>query len=148
MMKGTVIEILLVEDNPGDVQLTREALQEYKLYNHLHVAVDGEQALNFLFRKGVYKEAPVPDLILLDLNIPKVSGHDVLIRIKQEEQLRNIPVVILTTSEDKEDIQKAYENYASCYIAKPMDFSSFVEIVKELNDFWISIVALPRMKSI
>lgn len=147
-MKGDAIEILLIEDNHGDIKLTREALLEYKFHNNLHVATDGSMALDFLYRKGKYNNVPKPDVIILDLGLPKVSGHEILIKIKNEDELKDIPVVILTSSENKEDIEKAYDNYANCYLTKPLDFNDFIEIVRNLNDFWISIVALPGKKSL
>ena len=137
-------EILLVEDNPGDVRLTREALNESKLANNLHVAEDGVEAMAFLRKEGKYTNAPIPDLILLDLNLPRMDGREALKRIKDDEALKRIPVVILTTSTADEDILKTYELHANCYITKPVDFGQFVKVVKSVEDFWFSIVKLPR----
>jgi CheY-like chemotaxis protein len=137
------IEILLVEDNPADVRLTREALKEHKLSNNLHVAIDGVEALNFLYKKGKYVKSPRPDIIILDLNLPKKDGREVLAEIKQEKDLKRIPVVVLTSSKAEEDIVKSYNLHANCYISKPVDFDQFLKVVKSIEDFWISIVKLP-----
>jgi CheY-like chemotaxis protein len=141
---GSPIEILLVEDNPGDVRLTQEALKEGKVRNHLSVADDGAKALDFLFRRGPYTAAPRPDLILLDLNLPKLDGREVLRAIKADASLRGIPVVVLTTSQADEDIVKAYDLHVNCYITKPLDLSRFLEVVKAIEDFWLTIVKLPK----
>jgi two-component system, chemotaxis family, response regulator Rcp1 len=146
-MQPQFIEILLVEDNPGDVRLTREALKEEKICNQLHVAMDGEEALDFLYQRGPFYAASRPDIILLDLNLPKKDGREVLAEIKQDSNLRTIPVVILTTSEDEEDILRAYDLHANCYITKPVDLHKFMEIVKRIEAFWFSIVKLPRNDS-
>lgn len=138
------IEILLVEDNPGDVRLTRETLKETKLHNNLSVVDDGEKALAFLRRQGGYASAPRPDLILLDLNLPKLDGREVLAAIKEDPSLRTIPVVILTTSKAEEDIIKSYELHANCYIAKPVELEGFVKVVRSIEDFWLSVVRLPK----
>ncbi|MDX1993693.1 MAG: response regulator [bacterium] len=140
------IEILLVEDNPGDVRLTREALRDSKLHNNLSVVEDGAEALAFLRREGSYSGAPRPDIILLDLNLPKLSGREVLQEIKKDESLRRIPVVILTTSDDEQDILASYDLYANCYITKPVDINRFVTIVKSIENFWFSIVKLPPVR--
>jgi CheY-like chemotaxis protein len=137
------IEILLVEDNPGDVELTTLAFEESQLRVHLNVVEDGVAALDFLHRKSVYAEAPYPDLVVLDLNLPKKSGHEVLAEIKADINTRRIPVVILTTSLAEEDILKAYNLYANCYIKKPVGFNQFIEVVKSIEDFWFKIVRLP-----
>jgi CheY-like chemotaxis protein len=137
------IEILLVEDNPGDVALTRLALEESQLQVHLSVVGDGAAALEFLHHQRIYVTAPHPDLIVLDLNLPKKSGHEVLAEIKSDQQFRRIPVVILTTSEAEEDIFQAYNLYANCYIKKPASFSQFTEVVKSIEEFWFRIVRLP-----
>ena len=145
-MKGSdmhPIEILLVEDNPGDVRLTREALKDAKMLNRLHVVEDGETALNFLHRREQYEQVPRPDLILLDLNLPGTNGREVLADIKADEALKTIPVVILTTSRAEEDILKAYKLHANCYITKPVDFVQFIRVVKVIETFWLTIVALP-----
>jgi len=138
------IEILLVEDNPGDVRLTIEALKDGKIRNHLNVASDGEIALAFLRRQGQYAQAPRPDLILLDLNLPKKDGREVLKEIKQEKDLKRIPVVILTTSTAAKDIIKTYDLHANCYVNKPVDFDQFTNLVKSIEDFWFTVVKLPR----
>ena len=137
------IEILLVEDNPGDVRLTEESLREAKVINKLNVAYDGEEAMAFLRREGSFKDAARPDLILLDLNLPKKDGREVLAEIKEDNDLRRIPVVVLTTSNSDEDIQETYFHYANCYITKPVDLDQFVKVVKSIEDFWLSIVKLP-----
>ncbi|MBI3537832.1 MAG: response regulator [Chloroflexi bacterium] len=138
------IEILLVEDNPGDVRLTLEGLKEAKVRNKVRVVEDGEDALAFLYRKEKYAGMPRPDLILLDLNLPKKDGRQVLAEIKADENLRRIPVVILTSSQAEADIVKAYDSYANCYITKPVDFDQFMKVAKSIEDFWLTIVKLPR----
>jgi len=143
MSDGRPIEILLVEDNAGDVRLTREALKEGKVRNNLSVARDGVEALAFLRRQGEFATAPRPDLILLDLNLPRKDGRDVLGEIKKEEALRRIPVVVLTTSKAEEDIVKTYELHANCYITKPVDLEQFIAVVKSIDDFWLTVVRLP-----
>lgn len=137
------IEILLVEDNPGDVRLTQEALKENKIRNNLHVAKDGVEAMLFLRQINGHKDAPRPDLILLDLNLPKKDGREVLAEIKTDEKLRAIPVVILTTSDAEDDVAKAYQMYANCYVRKPIDLNRFIDVVKVIENFWLSIVELP-----
>ena len=137
------VVILLVEDNPGDVQLTREALAETKLLVDLRVVEDGEQAMDFLKRRGRYADAPRPDLVLLDLNLPRKDGREVLEEIKTDDSLKRIPVVILTTSRAEEDILKSYDLHANCYVTKPIDLEQFLHIVKAIEDFWLSIVILP-----
>ncbi len=138
------IEILLVEDNPGDVRLTQEALKEHKIVNNLYLAKDGVEAINFLRREGKFADAVRPDLILLDLNLPKKDGREVLMEIKKDEELRRIPVVVLTTSRAEEDIIRTYDCYANCYITKPVDFDQFINVVKSIEDFWLSVVKLPH----
>jgi len=140
---GRAIEILLVEDNPGDVRLTREALKEGKILNHVSVAGDGVEALSFLRREGKYAAAARPDVILLDLNLPKKTGHEVLAEIKHEPDLKRIPVVILTTSVADQDILKAYDHHANCYINKPVDLEQFMRVVRSIEDFWCTIVKMP-----
>jgi CheY-like chemotaxis protein len=140
------IKILLVEDNPGDVRLTIEALKDGKIHNHLIVVRDGEEALSFLRKQGKYATEFRPDLILLDLNLPKKDGREVLREIKQEEGLKRIPVVVLTTSTAEKDILKAYDLHANCYITKPVDFDQFTEVVKSIEDFWFTVVKLPRSR--
>jgi CheY-like chemotaxis protein len=137
------IEILLVEDNPGDVELTTLAFEESRLQVHLNVVEDGIAAMEFLYRKSAYAKAPYPDLVVLDLNLPKKSGHEVLAEIKANEHFRRIPVVILTTSLAEEDILRAYNLYANCYIKKPVGFSQFMEVVHSIEDFWFKTVRLP-----
>jgi chemotaxis family two-component system response regulator Rcp1 len=137
------IEILLVEDNPGDVRLTKEALKDGKVLNSLNVAKDGVEAMAFLRREGKYTDAVRPDLILLDLNLPKKDGREVLTEIKNDLKLKRIPVVILTVSKAEEDIIRTYELHANCYIAKPVDLDRFIEVVKAIEDFWFTIVKLP-----
>jgi chemotaxis family two-component system response regulator Rcp1 len=141
--RTTPVEILLVEDNPGDVRLTQEALKESKVTNNLSVAEDGVEALAFLKREGKYADAPRPDLLLLDLNLPKKDGRELLEEIKADENLRRIPVVVLTTSKAEEDILRMYDQHANCYITKPIDFDQFIEVVKSIEDFWLTIVKLP-----
>ena len=140
---GGPIEILLVEDNPGDVRLTREALTANNIRNTLHVVADGVQALAFLRKQGKHAEAPRPNLILLDLNLPKKDGREVLAEIKGNGDLRRIPVVVLTTSGAEEDILKAYDLNANCYVTKPVDLDSFIKVVKSIESFWVTIVELP-----
>lgn len=141
-------EILLVEDTPGDARLTQEALREGKLQNRIHHARDGIEALAFLRREGAFHDAPVPDIILLDLNMPRKDGREVLADIKNDPSLRLIPVVVLTTSEAEKDIVKSYELHANCYITKPVDLEKFTEIVQMIENFWLSIVTLPRHEAI
>ncbi|MBM4463804.1 MAG: response regulator [Chloroflexi bacterium] len=137
------IDILLVEDNPGDVRLMLEALKESKIRNNIFVVEDGVEAMDFLLRKGKYVNSPRPDLILLDLNLPRKSGREVLAEIKSDASLRRIPVVVVTVSRDEEDILKAYDLYANCYITKPIDFNQFIKITKSIEEFWLEIVKLP-----
>jgi len=137
------IEILLVEDNPGDVRLTREALKDAKVANTLHVVEDGVAALDFLHGRTPYAEMPRPDLILLDLNLPRKNGREVLAEIKSHDTLKTIPVVILTTSQAEEDVLRAYHLHANCYITKPVDFIQFTTIVRTIEDFWLTVVTLP-----
>jgi len=132
-----------VEDNPGDVRLAQEALKDAKVRNNLHVAMDGVEALAFLRREGKYADAPHPDLILLDLNLPRKDGREVLEEIKSDENLRRIPVVILTMSKAEEDILKTYDLHANCYVTKPLDLDCFIEVVQAIEGFWFSIVRLP-----
>ncbi len=141
---GKPVEVLLVEDNPGDVRLTLEALKDGKVNNHLSVVEDGVEALAFLRREGKYADASRPDLILLDLNLPKKDGREVFAEIKTDEDLKRIPVVVLTTSKAEEDILKTYNLHANCYITKPVDFDQFVIVVRLIEDFWFTIVKLPR----
>ena len=140
---GKPIEILMVEDNPGDVRLTTEALRETKVRNNLNVVEDGEEALAFLRREGKHANAPRPDLILLDLNLPKKDGREVLEIIKGDEDLGRIPVVILTTSRAEEDVLRTYNLHANCYITKPVGLDQFVKVVQSIEAFWLTIVKLP-----
>ncbi len=137
------VEILLVEDNPGDYRLTKEALHEGKVYNNLHWAKDGVEAIEFLKQRGQYAKAPRPDIILLDLNLPKKDGRQVLSEIKQDQRLRAIPVVILTTSQAEEDVLRSYDLHANCYVTKPVDLEQFITVVKSIQGFWFQIVKLP-----
>jgi CheY-like chemotaxis protein len=137
------IEILLVEDNPGDVRLTMEALKEGRFANIINVAVDGFEAMAFLRREGKYANAPKPDLILLDLNLPKKNGREVLAEIKMDSKLKRIPVVILTSSQAETDIVATYNLHANCYITKPVDFEQFIRVVRSIEDFWFAVVKLP-----
>lgn len=138
------VEILLVEDNPGDVRLTKEALKEAKVINRLTVLKDGVEALTFLRREGQYANAPRPHLILLDLNLPKKDGREVLAEIKDDEKLKRIPVVVLTTSQNEQDVLKTYNLHANCYVTKPVDLEQFITVVKSIEDFWLGIVVLPK----
>jgi two-component system, chemotaxis family, response regulator Rcp1 len=140
---GRAVEILLVEDNPGDVRLTLEALKDAKVRNNLSIVGDGEQAMAFLRRQGNYANAPHPDLILLDLNLPRKDGREVLAEIKSDPVLRRIPVVVLTTSQAEEDILRAYNLNANCFVTKPMDLDQFLKVVRAIEDFWLEIVRLP-----
>jgi chemotaxis family two-component system response regulator Rcp1 len=141
--KGKSIDILLVEDNPGDVRLTREALIENRIQNNLFVVEDGVEALAFLHQENQYADSPRPDLILLDLNLPKMDGREVLAEIKADPDLKRIPVVILTTSEAERDIFETYNLHANCYISKPVDLDRFIEVIKQMEGFWLTIVKLP-----
>jgi len=146
MSKGEVgkpVEILLVEDNPGDVRLTQEALKDGGVLNELHVVEDGVDALAFLRRQGKYADAPCPELILLDLNLPKKDGREVLAEIKSDDALKRIPVVILTISNAEEDILQTYNLNANCYITKPVDLEQFIKVIQSIEDFWFTIVTLP-----
>jgi chemotaxis family two-component system response regulator Rcp1 len=146
LYSASPVEILLVEDNPGDVRLTRESLQENKVRNNLHVARDGEEAMAFLRQDDPFRDVPHPDLILLDLNLPKKDGRQVLVEVKADPLLKHIPVVILTTSRATEDITKAYNLYANCYVAKPVDLEQFMSVVRSIEEFWLTIVKLPKDK--
>ncbi len=137
------MRILLVEDNPGDVRLAQEALKESKIRNTLFVVEDGVEAMAFLRQQGVYTSVPRPDLILLDLNLPRKSGREVLAEVKTDEGLKRIPVVVLTVSKAEEDIVRCYNHHANCYITKPLDFNQFMEVTKSIEDFWLTIVKLP-----
>jgi two-component system, chemotaxis family, response regulator Rcp1 len=140
---AAAIEVLLVEDSPGDVRLTREAFKDAKVHINLHVASDGAEAMAFLGREGNHANAPRPDLILLDLNLPKKDGREVLAELKESPALKCIPVVILTTSASEADIQGSYQRHANCYITKPVDLDGFLKVVKSIDSFWLSVVKLP-----
>jgi chemotaxis family two-component system response regulator Rcp1 len=142
-MIGKPVEILLVEDNPGDARLAQEAFKESKIRNELHLVGDGIEALDFLRKKGKHKQASRPDLIILDLNLPKKDGREVLAEIKEDPDLKRIPVVILTISNDEADVLKTYDLHANCYITKPIDLDQFIKVVKSVEDFWLTIVKLP-----
>jgi two-component system, chemotaxis family, response regulator Rcp1 len=137
------IEILLVEDNPGDVRLTKEALKEGKVYSNLHTVKDGVEAMEFLRRQGKYAGVPRPDIILLDLNLPRKDGREVLEEIKSDEALKRIPVVVLTTSKAEEDVVRTYNLHANCYVTKPVDLEKFMVVVKTIDTFWLTVVTLP-----
>ncbi|MED7929756.1 response regulator [Nonomuraea sp. LP-02] len=143
MSEGRAIEVLLVEDDQGDILLTREAFDLNKVRNRLHVVNDGEQAVAFLRREGGYADVPCPDLILLDLNLPRMSGLEVLSEIKADPVLATIPVVVLTTSEAEEDILHSYRLHASAYVTKPVDFEQFIRVVRQIDDFFVTVVKLP-----
>lgn len=140
---GTVVEILLVEDNPGDVRLTKEALLDVKMKNNLNVVGDGVEALQFLRREEPFVDAPRPDIILLDLNLPRMDGQEVLAAVKSDPELKCIPVVVLTTSQAEEDIIRSYRLNANCYVTKPVDFDQFIRVVQSVENFWFTIVKLP-----
>jgi len=137
------IQILLVEDNEGDILLTSEALEDGKILNKLSVVRDGKEAIEFLDKNGKYKKAITPDLILLDVNLPKMNGHEVLKYVKQHKELKKIPVIMLTTSSSKEDINSSYQNYANCYITKPIEVDDFMKAVNQIEEFWVNLVKLP-----
>ncbi len=138
-----VVDVLLVEDDPGDVLMTREAFEHYRIRNELHVVGDGEQAMHFLRRAGDYANAPRPGLILLDLNLPRRNGHEVLAELKSDPDLLSIPVVVLTTSQAEEDILRSYSLHANAYISKPVDFERFIDVVRQIDDFFLTLVKLP-----
>ncbi len=141
------VEILLVEDNPADARLTQEALREGKILHHLHHVTDGVEALAFLRRQGRYAEAPKPDLIFLDLNMPRKDGREVLTENKGDPELRTIPVIIMTSSQAEQDIVRAYDLHANCYVTKPVDLDQFLDVVRAVQDFWLTVVKLPRSES-
>lgn len=143
MAPGAPVEILLVEDNPGDVRLTVEALREGRVVSNLNVAHDGVEALAYLRREGKYGGAARPDLILLDLNLPRRDGREVLAEVKEDPDLRRIPVVVLTTSRAEEDIARSYDLHANCYITKPVELEEFFHVIRRIDDFWLSVVKLP-----
>ncbi|GAA5168129.1 MULTISPECIES: response regulator [Amycolatopsis] len=139
-----VVDVLLVEDDDGDVLMTQEAFEHHKIRNKLHVVKDGEQALQFLHREGEYADAPRPGLILLDLNLPRRDGREVLAELKNDPELRVIPVVVLTTSEAEEDILRSYSLHANAYVSKPVDFERFIEVIRQIDDFFVTVVKLPQ----
>jgi chemotaxis family two-component system response regulator Rcp1 len=141
---GKPVEVLLVEDNPGDIRLTQEAFREGKVMNTLHIAMDGVEAMEFVHREGKFADSQRPDLILLDLNLPKKDGREVLEEIKSDDKLKSIPVVILTTSRAEEDIIRTYNSQCNCYITKPIDLKQFLLVVQSIEDFWLSMVKLPK----
>jgi two-component system, chemotaxis family, response regulator Rcp1 len=143
---GMPIEVLLVEDSPGDVRLTQEAFRDANKAIHLHVASDGVEAMSFLRRQGIHAQAPRPELILLDLNLPKMDGREVLAHIKEDASLKTIPTVILTTSEAEADIVRSYQLQANCYLSKPVQLDAFEALVKSINDFWLTKVKLPQQR--
>lgn len=140
---GRTMEILLVEDNPGDARLAAEAFKEGRVQTRLHVVQDGIEAMAFLRRQGPYEAAPRPDLVLLDLNLPRKDGREVLAEIKEDADLRRIPVIVLTTSQAESDVSRSYDLHANCYIVKPVDFDRFIDVVKGIEDFWCALVKLP-----
>jgi CheY-like chemotaxis protein len=142
-LSGRQIEVLLVEDDPGDVLMTKEAFEDYKLRNKLHVVTDGAEAMEFLRRQGEHADAPRPDLVLLDLNLPRMDGREVLQAIKSDPDLASIPVVILTTSEAEEDVLRSYSLHANAYVTKPVDFDRFIQVVRQIDEFFVSVVRLP-----
>ena len=144
MQNLKIVEILLIEDNPGDARLTQEALNEGKVKNNLHIAYDGVEATDFLFRRNQYQDAPRPDLIILDLNLPKKNGQEVLAEIKADDNLKSIPVIVLTISKAEEDIIRSYNLHANCFLIKPIDLNQFFDVVRSIEDFWLSLVKLPR----
>jgi CheY-like chemotaxis protein len=141
-----IIDVLLVEDDPGDVLMTREAFEDNKLRNRLSVVSDGVSALAFLRKEGEHADAPTPDLVLLDLNLPKMDGREVLQALKADANLRSIPVVVLTTSEAEEDVRRSYQLHANAYVTKPVDFERFIEVVRQIDEFFMSIVRLPGQR--
>ncbi len=142
-LPGRQIEVLLVEDDPGDVLMTKEAFEDYKLRNQLHVVTDGAEAMDFLRRQGEHTDAPRPDLVLLDLNLPRMDGREVLQAIKSDPELASIPVVILTTSEAEEDVLRSYSLHANAYVTKPVDFERFIQVVRQIDEFFVTVVRLP-----
>lgn len=138
------LEILLVEDNEGDIRLTIEAFKEAKIRNNIRVVRDGEEAIAYLRKQGVYENVPAPDIILLDINLPKIDGKEVLSIMKNDPLLKTIPVIMLTTSSADSDVQDAYANHANCYVVKPVDLNKFMEVIRSIEEYWVSIVKLPN----
>ncbi len=143
MSPTKIIDVLLVEDDPGDVLMTREAFEDYKVHNELHVVNDGTEAMAFLRREGDKADAPRPDLVLLDLNLPRMDGREVLQAIKSDPELASIPVVVLTTSEAEEDVLRSYSLHANAYVTKPVDFERFIQVVRQIDEFFVTVVRLP-----
>ena len=139
----TPAKILLIEDNPGDARLASEALKSSKIHNELQIVQDGEAAIDYLHKRGDYQKATTPDIIFLDLNLPKKDGREVLAEVKSDETLKKIPIVILTTSDHEEDVLRSYNLHANCYITKPLDFNQFRKVIESINNFWLSLVKLP-----
>ena len=137
------IDILVVEDNPGDARLIKEVLNENKIFNSLYIVRDGVEAMDFLYARGKFKESPKPDLIILDLNLPRKDGREVLAEIKSDNELKRIPVVIMTISQAEEDIFKSYSLHANCFVTKPIDLNQFIKVIKSIENFWFSVVKLP-----
>jgi len=144
MPDSKVIDVLLVEDDPGDVLMTQEAFSDNKLRNRLSVVADGVEALQFLRKEGPHADAPTPDLVLLDLNLPRMDGREVLEAVKSDERLRKIPVVVLTTSEAEEDVVRSYSLHANAYVTKPVDFDRFIDVVRQIDEFFVEVVRLPN----
>ena len=142
-LQSRPVEILLVEDDPGDVMMTQEAFADHKVANQLHVVTDGAEAMSFMRREDQYADSPRPDLVLLDLNLPKMDGREVLQAIKSDPDLASIPVVVLTTSEAEEDVLRSYSLHANAYVTKPVDFERFISVVREIDDFFVTVVRLP-----
>ena len=142
--EGDPVQILLVEDSPGDIRLTREVLRDAKIANELHIVGDGEEAMRFLRRQGVFDGVPRPDLVLLDLNLPRKDGREVLAELKEDPDLHLIPVIVLTTSAAEQDVLRSYDLNAACYITKPIDLDEFISVVRSIESFWLSIVRLPH----
>ncbi|GAC1438200.1 MAG: response regulator [Sediminibacterium sp.] len=140
------INVLLVEDNEGDILLTKEAFEDARVSINLHIARDGKEAIDFLHKEGKYSDMDLPDLLLLDVNLPKKNGHEVLKLIKGNENLKHIPVIMLTTSSDEKDINLSYQNYVNCYITKPADIDNFLDVVSKIENFWVSVAKLPALK--
>lgn len=143
--KSRPVNILLIEDNPGDIRLTKEVLKDSKVSIDLSVAVDGEEALDFLYKRGEFKEAATPDIILLDLNLPKKDGREILMDVKSDENLRRIPIVVLTTSNTTQDVLDCYNAYANCFICKPVDYDEFLNMIRKIEDFWLTTAILPTL---
>lgn len=145
MGKDRPVELLLIEDNSGDILLTKEAFEEIQFTENLSVVTDGEAAIDFLYKQGRYTEAPTPDLIILDLNIPRIDGRELLAKVKNDDLLKKIPIIVLSTSKSDRDIKTCYDLQANCYLIKPVDFEEFLEIVTYIRDFWLGMVKIPSM---